>query len=194
MTFIVVGSAPCLYDDLAKALELRPFASIMLVNGACSAVEHAEHMLSGHTTKAEMFVEARRKAFPNAPPIRVHANWLRGERLPKKEFPSVTDWHGPEMSTGATSVAKAARICLRALGASEVIIAGAPMDGSGYAATEAKVPHDCHRVGDPNVQNKLSIQSYRRRFEKLAKTEFAGKVFSMSGFTRDCLGAPHVLG
>lgn len=162
----------------------------MLVNGACSVVERAEHMLSGHTEKAELFMAARKRAFPDAPPIRLHANWAKPGREPRHLYPSVTDWHGPEMSTGATSAAKAARICLRALGATEVILCGAPLDGSGYAANEAVVKHDCHRVGDPNVQDRLSIKGYARRFQKLAANEFKGKVFSMSGNTREWLGCP----
>lgn len=191
-TFLVVGSAPCLHDDIARALAIRPCAQIMLVNGACTAWENAGHMLAGHTNKAELFRAARDTAFPLALPIRIHANWMRLDKgAPRKEYPSVTDWHGPEMSTGATSAAKAARICLRALGAEEVILCGAPMDGSGYAATEAVVPHDCHRVGDASKQDRLSVKGYYRRFAKLAAGEFKGKVFSMSGRTRDLLGEPH---
>lgn len=179
-----------MYADLGAALKLRPFAQVMLVNGACSAVRDAEHMLAGHTEKAELFVAARRQAFPDAPPIRVHANWARPGREPRGLFPSVTDWHGPEMSTGATSAAKAARIGLLALGVEEVILCGAPMDGSGYAPAEAQVRHDCHRVGDPSKQDRRSVQSYFRRLQKLAAGEFKGRVFSMSGRTRELLGAP----
>jgi len=187
LRFLVVGSAPCLHDDVDAALAEWPFAEIMLVNGACTAIEYAGHMLAGHTAKAEMFAKARRARFPDLP-IRVHANWARPERYPVKDFPSVTDWHGPEMSTGATSVAKAVRICLRALGAEQVLICGAPMDGSGYSPQEAVVPHDCRRIGDPKEQAHRTIEGYRRKFAKLAEGEFKGKVFSMSGFTRECLG------
>lgn len=188
-TLLVVGSAPCLYVDLEAALKLRPFAAVMLVNGACSAVRDADHMLAGHTEKAELFAAARRQAFPDAPPIRVHAN-CNSRHVNKANYPSVTDWHGPEMSAGATSAAKAARIGLLALGVEEVILCGAPMDGSGYAPTEAQVKHDCHRVGDPLKQDRRSVQSYFRRMQKLAAGEFKGRVFSMSGRTRDLLGAP----
>lgn len=188
MTLLVVGSAPCLYDDVAKAQQLRPWAEIMLVNGACTSIEEAQHMLAGHTVKAEMFAAARGKAFPNAKPIRIHANWARLQEAPRKDFPSVTDWWGGEMSTGATSVAKAARIGL-AMGFEEIVICGAPMDGSGYVATEAVVKHDCRRVGDASQQDHRTIKGYREKFAKLARGEFKGKVFSMSGFTRECLGS-----
>lgn len=189
-TILVVGSAPCLYDDLSNALQLRPFASVMLVNGACSAVEKAEHVLSGHTDKAELFAAERRKAFPNAAPWRLHATITEKHRHEAKiVFPSVTDWWGKDMCTGATSIAKGARIGF-AMGFEEVILCGAPMDGSGYAPAEAKVGHDCHRVGDPAAQDRRVIAGYRTKFAKLAKGEFKDKVFSMSGFTKECLGAP----
>jgi len=53
---IVVGSAPCLHDDLKRALEIYPFAFIITVNGACVEVPEADAIVAGHTTKAEIFV------------------------------------------------------------------------------------------------------------------------------------------
>jgi len=190
---LVVGSAPCLHDDLAAARRLYPDAEVMLVNGACVAVEDADHVLSGHTAKAYEFAEARRKAFPNAKPWRLHANCARINRPPKNEHPDVTDWWGAEFSTGATSAAKAARIGLQ-MGFHPVVICGAPMDGSGYFTGESQtgkvITHDCRRVGDPAHQEHRTINGYREKFAKLAAGEFKGKVFSMSGFTRDQLGHP----
>ena len=71
---LVVGSAPCLHDDVERALRLYPDAHIMLVNGACVAIEKAEHVLAGHREKAEYFAKARRTFFPDAPPWRLHAH------------------------------------------------------------------------------------------------------------------------
>jgi hypothetical protein len=67
---LAVGSAPGLYEDLAAAKALYPDAEVMLINGACAAVEEAQHILAGHTEKAEEFVAARDKAFPFALPYR----------------------------------------------------------------------------------------------------------------------------
>ncbi len=189
-TLIVVGSAPCLFDDLEKAQQLRPFAAVLLVNGACTAVENAEHVLAGHTDKAEAFAEGRRKAFPNAAPWRLHATVdTRKVAEARLLFPSVTDWHNKDICTGATSIAKAAKLGFK-LGFEEVILAGAPMDGSGYAPTECRVSHYCKRVGDAAAQEHRVIQGYRLKLKKLADGEFKNKVFSMSGYTRDCLGLP----
>lgn len=198
-TMLVVGSAPCLYDDVRWALSLRPFASLMLVNGACTAVESAEHVLAGHEEKAEFFARERRERFPNAPPWRLHATTHPHRRAVCAQlFPSVTDWHPHEKGVGATSASKAAKICFE-LGATEVILCGCPLDQPGYFEGEAKVPQHvmCERIGDHGmsrvgkpVQEMRIIVGYRQKFKILAETEFKGKVFSMSGFTRDCLGAP----
>lgn len=197
---LVVGSAPCLYDDVERALALRPFAGLMLVNGACTAFENAEHMLCGHEEKAEFFVRERKAKFPHAQPIRVHACCnLKREAMYRGMFPSVTDWHPNETGVGATSASKAAKLAF-ILGADEVILCGSPLDQPGYFAGEAKVPQHiaCQRIGDHGIAHGLGIpvqetriiKAYRSRFAELARTEFKDRVFSMSGFTRECLGAP----
>lgn len=199
-TTLVVGSAPCLFEDVYGALKLRPLASLMLVNGACTAFENAEHVLAGHEEKAEFFARERRERFPDAPPWRLHACAHPHRReMMKGMFPSVTDWHSHEIGVGATSASKAAKLAF-ILGATEVILCGCPMNQPGYFAGEAKVPQHvmCNRVGDFGmafggavpVQETRIIKSYRANFKLLAEGEFKGKVWSMSGFTQQCLGAP----
>lgn len=191
---LVVGSAPCAHDDLAAARALFPDGEVLLVNGACTMIEDAEHMLAGHTDRAEFFAATRREAFPDRP-IRIHASWARHrQRRPEPPFdkyPSVTQWHGPEVSSGATSAGKAALIGL-ALGYDPVVLCGCPLDGSGYSFDEAYAPYDssCQRVGDPKMQNRRTIVRYRERMKQLAETTFRGRVFSMSGYTKQVLGAP----
>ena len=164
----------------------------MLVNGACQLFEYADHVLAGHTAKAEEFAAARRKKFPNALPWRLHANWAMPGEAPRKQYPSVTDWWGPEMSSGATSAGKAALIGL-AMGFDRIILAGCPMDGSGYAPGETegiKQHASCARVGDKKKQQAGMIRKYKANMARLAEGPFKGRVFSMSGFTRQCLGEP----
>lgn len=204
-TLLVVGSAPCYADDIRRAQLVRPFAALMLINGACTLVENAEYVLAGHTEKAEMFAVERRKKFPSAPSWQLHAT-MRDKFLKdaKLEYPSVTHWHSPEMGVCATSASKGAKIGF-ALGFDEVILCGCPMDGSGYAEGEAPVPQsmNCLRIGDPDYSrllghdgNKIRVQDtrivhkYREQFKLLSETEFKGRVFSMSGFTRACCGEP----
>jgi len=109
---IVVGSAPCLHDDLKRALELYTFAFIVTVNGACVEIKDADAIVCGHTSKSEAFVKARLAAFPDGKPFEVFANWTREGGRPVLEHRSVTKWFGAEVSTGATSAAKAVRMML----------------------------------------------------------------------------------
>jgi hypothetical protein len=186
----VVGSAPCLFEDLEAAKKLYWDYEIMLVNGACTAIKDAQHVLAGHTNKAEIFANQRKARFPDAPPWRLHANWAtRAGEFPRAEYPSVTDWWGGSVSTGATSAAKAARIGL-AMGFAPIILCGCPMDGSGYSPAEARIAHDCARIGHAASQQLNIVEGYRRKMTRLAEGEFKGKVFSMSGFTRAVLGGP----
>lgn len=191
---IVVGSAPCLFDDLARANRLFPGAALMLVNGAALAVECAEHVLAGHASQADELAAARHAKFPGTLPWRMHASWP--SRRPRPPCRSVTDWWGAEMSSGATSAGKAVLIGL-AMGHGPIILAGAPMDGSGYFAGDAvavgavRGDASCQRVGDPRMQQRRTIIRYREKFRERASQDWTGIVFSMSGFTRECLpGSP----
>lgn len=161
----------------------------MLVNGACTVIEQADHMLAGHTTLVEEWVRARRDTYGWVP--RVHAGCLvRNRGQYNKQYPSVTDWW-ENVSSGATSAGKAALIGMR-MGFERIILCGCPMDGGGYVTGEAVVPHDpgCLRVGLDKNKDKKIIRRYKERMAELAAGEFRGKVFSMSGFTREVLGAP----
>ena len=197
---LVVGSAPCLFDDVERALQLRPFAALMLVNGACTAIENAEHVLAGHEEKAEQYARERRKVFPHAPPWRLHASTHPHRKACAQQlFPSVTDWWPHEVGVGATSASKAAKIAFL-LGAAEVILCGCPMDQPGYFEGEAKVAQhvNCQRIGDHGIAHGLGIpvqdtriiKGYRANLKKLAEGEFLNRVYSMSGFTREQLGEP----
>jgi len=192
---IVVGSAPCLHDDLKRALNLYPFAFVVTVNGACVEIEHIDALVAGHTVKAGLFVAAREAAFPDSKFYEVWANYGSPNRRDefKRDHRAVTNWFGPECSTGATSAAKAARMMIIS-GYDPVILCGCPMDDSGYFEGESQkgkpISHDCRRVGDPEQDAHRTIVGYRRKFEKLAKGEFQGKVFSISGLTRKWLGEP----
>lgn len=193
---IVVGSAPCLYEDFEAALSIYPTADVMLINEAAGALPEGDHILAGHTVKAELFAAYRREKFPDCRPFRVHANWTaRKEPPPKAMYPSVTDWWGADVSSGATSAGKAIRIGLK-LGYSPIVLCGCPMNGGGYFNESETARFDlpkfgkCRRVGFDKEQSHRTIVRYRETFKKLAETEWKGKVFSMSGYTRELLGAP----
>lgn len=175
---LIVGSAPCVFDDVAAAEALGP-CHRFLINGAALLFERAEHWLIGHGEKAPMFKGARAAKFKTSIPF-IHAS-VRGDTNPA-HFTHV--WEG--VSTGGTSAWKAVRIA-KGMGYERIILCGCPIDDSGYAPGESKgVGHSCARIGKGEGR---MYANYRRTFAVRAKGE-GHNVFSMSGYSRDLLGAP----
>lgn len=180
-TLLIVGSAACVFEDFERARELRPYCDVLLINGAAQLIEQAQHVLAGHGDKADAFMAARAAKFPNASRVCVHASRRIGMAIGK----SVTHvWD--HVATGGTSAWKAVRIG-KAMGYEELILCGCPLDDSGYAAGESDgIKHECARIG---LGEGRMYDNYRRTFAKRAKEEGQG-VFSMSGYSRELLGAP----
>lgn len=182
---------------MSAARELFPDAEVMTINEASGALEDVDHVLAGHTAKAQQFADYRRSKFPICKPFRVHASWARVDEAPRHEHPVVTDWWGGDVSSGATSAGKAIRIGKK-MGFEKIVLCGCPLDSSGYfnpAETDAmqrayQSLGKCARVGLPKDTNNRSVVRYRDTFAKLAETEWKGWVFSMSGLSRRLLGAP----
>lgn len=186
-TLLVVGSAPCLHDDLARALLIRPEAHIMLINEAAGAVERADHLIAGHCDKAELFRDYRRKKFPNSPDIPIHATRRGGFYEPS----CVTHWW-KNCIVGGTSAWKAARMGA-GMGYQEIIMCGCPMDLSGYfnPSETRGFKHECKRVGEPLKDGQMSQLTLRYRREFVRNADLYGSnVRSMSGWSREILGAP----
>lgn len=194
---VVVGSAPCAHEDLEAALRLLEDPLLIAVNGACTMIEDLDVMVAGHTSKAPQFVRARQEAFPDAPMPEVWANYALplkrhpNRKYPTAEYPMVTRWFDATHSLGATSASKAAKMGLTA-GYGPIVLAGCPLDASGYSFDEARVKHEasCKRVGDKQWDQHKTILRYRAAMAKLAEGEFKGKVFSISGYSRQVLGGP----
>lgn len=177
-TLLIIGSARCVYDDVKAAEALGPCARF-LINGAALLFEHAEHWLIGHGEKAPNFRGARDAVFET--PIKFIHGSVRGDTNPAY-FTHL--WE--KVSTGGTSAWKAVRIG-KAMGYDRLILCGCPIDDSGYAAGESKgIGHGCARIGKGEGR---MYANYRRTFAVRAQDEGAG-VYSMSGYSRDLLGAP----
>lgn len=164
----------------------------MAVNEAGGALKDIDHLLAGHTEKVERFVEYRRNKHPKSRPFEVHSTEHSG--VSKADCPSVTQWWSKAMSSGATSAGVAAKIGL-AMGFEWIVLCGCPMDGSGYFNPEETGGFDHRvnvRIGDPEKQGHRTVDGYRRKMKALADGEFKGRVFSMSGYTREILGAPPI--
>lgn len=181
-TVIVVGAAPCVFEDVVLAKRLRPGAELMALNEAGGAFRHIAHLYAGHHDKAAQFLAYRvGKGLP-AHGFPIHACWA-----PKRKMPACVTHQWSGAATGGTSALTAARIGL-ALGYGEVILAGCPLEATGYfneAETDAMEHDGCPRVGRGG-----KLDMYRKRFlADLANRGRAG-LYSMSGWTREQLGAP----
>lgn len=181
-TLLIVGSAPCVHDDLREAEALGQ-SHKLLINGAGLIFEHAEHWLIGHGEKVGMFKAARAKVFATPIP------YIHGSRRGGTDPVGVTHiWEG--VSTGGTSAWKAVRIG-KGMGYDRIILCGCPLDDSGYVSGESDgIRHDCKRIGHGQSRgvNRM-YDNYRRTFAVRAEQEGHG-VYSMSGYSRELLGAP----
>lgn len=189
-TLLVLGSARRMADDLRHAKALRRDFHIMGINEAGGGEEDMHHLLAGHTEKADLFMEYRRKTFPHATPVLVHAKtWAD----PKPYDKSITHlWR--DVACGATSAWVAVRIG-KAMGYSEIILCGCPLDDSGYYNEKdtGRFKHACARLGygETKGPNRM-FHNYRASFARHAAREGQG-VYSMSGYTRELLGYPPAL-
>lgn len=168
----------------------------MTINEASGALEDVDHVLAGHTVKAAQFVRYRHEKFPHCKPFRVHAGWVRLEEAPRAEYPMVTDWWSG-VSSGATSAGKAVNIA-RKMRFDKVVLCGCPLDSSGYfnPSETLKMQREywnhgkSARVGLEQDADNRTVVRYREKFKLLAETVWQGRVFSMSGYSRQLLGAP----
>lgn len=182
-TAIIVGAAPCLFDDLSAAIELRPDSTIFALNEVGMALPHIDHLFCGHYYKTPFFMAGRLKKYPETDPYLVHACWQEGRMRVE-----CVDYWWQNVASSGTSAWTCVRIA-RAMGFSEIILAGCPLDTSGYFNdwNTHKSDEGVPRVGYDDKHT--TTRNYRHIFAQCAKTE-GKKVYSMSGYSRELLGVP----
>lgn len=190
-TVLIVGSAPCVYNDLYTALQLRPDAdviavkfSVALVHAAVAVTHHGEYVLP--------IKELHRARWGDE--VQVYA--------PKKLFTDEQrrhidrEWH--ELAgVGGTSAWGAARMA-RLMGATEVILCGCPIDVAqpGEPYHHPIVYEATRQLGIGNQRgepfgNEAAVRGYRNFIQSDIDRGLAEGITSMSGWTRKALGAPH---
>lgn len=167
MIAIALGSANCMDADLAAALALAPDALIIACNHA--ARDHPgqiDHWASMH---ADLFVKwTIERAIAGHPPV--HNYWYPKHRAVACKIPSakaIDIWGG---SSGL--------LCVRVgihLGADKIICAGIPLNQT-----------FCHKG---EAKQWTEARQYRGAWER-NKGHLLGRVKSLSGWTREFLGAP----
>lgn len=173
-TVVIAASGPQLWDDLA-ALEGREF-DLMAVNEAGIYIPaRPQHWVSLHPEKFQWMLPLRRDVSFGPAGLHVgvpiHTHSVRAcagvMHVWPTSYVSVRD--------GGSGLA-ACRIAL-GLGYEVGILAGMPIDGSRH-------------FFDPPGPQGLDFGVYLGAFRAAARNEFRGRIRSMSGKTRELLGAP----
>ena len=187
---IVCGSSPSLHEDLAKAKELRPGATILGANNTAQLVPEIEHIWTLHNEGAHHIKrQAGRKIYVHTRP-RKYSNggglWL--VPTPDEAWNEVDYvWKSLHWVTGSSGPA-AALWARHGLGFDEVIMAGIQLSTSaqnyvaGYLDPKKKDPD--HFAGESNI---LHWQACVLAHYEQGKYQ---GIYSMSGFTAELLGTP----
>jgi hypothetical protein len=185
----VCGAAPCVFEDLNNALELRPGATILGVNNVAAMIPEIEHVWTQHAEHSleykksagrKICVHSRSKRF-----TKIDGAWVLDVVDPR--FAGV-DYVWPQLGWVAGSSGVAGALWARhGMGFDEVIIAGAPLSHDSLVYSD-KYPSKPTKAGKFSEANQLDHWIGMLRSHKDAgKTD---GIFSMSGRTRQVLGAP----
>lgn len=166
-TAIICGSAETLFDDLDRAVELRPHHTIVAVNAAAEIVA-ADHLFTLHPEKMEVWRERQ---------FQLTGRWATTHSAPRARPGVDIDFWWERAGGRGTSGWGAAKMALE-MGHDEAILCGITMDAMPYA----------HRGPAKAFMSPTVLQSYRHYIER--DVEWHPKVRSMSGWTRQLLGAP----
>lgn len=178
----VVGTHPCADDDIAAARsaieamspEKLPI-SVCAINDAAGLI-YADHIATAHPEKLEQFLEGVEH------PIEIHS------RSKMKRPGARADEYVWNLNTGAGSALFGAAVML-AIGYELVVLCGCPMNGGGgYSVKKHDGSLDDPRFGELSPAHSLvqGWQEQLRRFKE--ENALAGRVRSMSGYTRKIFG------
>lgn len=173
---IICGSAPCVFEDLDRARNLRPNADILGVNYVGEIFPEIRHIWTQHSNHAKNIKERS--------DVMVHAS------SNKRSEPVDYVWPDLEWVCGSSGLAGA--LWARwGLGFDEVIMAGIPLNPEEIMYSE-KYPHGAGRTfffAKPNT-----IRGWLNHLSMHKENGKTQGIYSMSGETMKSLGEPSALG
>ena len=164
LTALVLGGAATVWDDAAAALDMFDPGMVLAVNDiAARWTGQVDYLVTLHPEKLPMWQAQRLRRGMNGPATVAHE--------PPADV--VMDYRFPGMNASGSSGLFAVKVALEA-GADRVVLAGVPM---------TPTPHffDAGHWGER--------ESFAGAWE-IALPHIAGRVRSLSGWTRELLGAP----
>ena len=162
---IIMGSARCLYDDLSH---LPYQGDVMAVNWAGLLYPmNKRHWVSLHPEEIPHYLGLDKTNRLQKDHIFTHST---------RDAEVVWDFDDPEIGNGTSSLF--ATLVALALGYTPVVLAGVPLDGTG----------NLYHPPDYLINSWADGSSHDKWLEY--RPLFVNRVFSLSGFTREILGAP----
>lgn len=177
-TVVIAGFANTLQDDLDRVAAARPGLPIIAVNKAAEHIKaFAVYSFHFERDKMGLWAPEQRKRFGDG--FKVFGpgkkDWLAHNQ---RNYPYIDHW-APSTASKGSSGWCAVRLA-KLLGFTEVILCGIPIEGRRYAdKTQARY----WQAGDTSA-----VKTFRKAI--LEDTQYHTGTFSMSGWTRELLGAP----
>lgn len=175
-TVLVCGNAFCLRDDLERARDMFPAAPVIAVNGAAAEVK-AFALFTQHPLNFTTWMTAQRERFGDGFTThaagKAHMTTKLGVQPP---MPWVDYWWDHVAHAGTSTWG--ARRMAKLMGFERVILCGMPLSKGGYA--------NGHMARAWQREDKIA--HYRKAVE--SDIDYHPGARSMSGWTRDLLGAP----
>lgn len=182
-TAIVCGAAACMLDDLAKARQMRPDATILGCNMIAALVPEIKHVW---TQEARIGVMIR----PVIPQdVKIHA--AKGPQV-GMEVMWDADYLWPELAwVCGTSGFSAGLWARHGMGFDEVILAGVPLTKT--ISTYVNGYPSPGNLGDGRIPVGYTDNNFEHWIQQVRGHKRAGKtegIYSMSGATMGVLGHP----
>ena len=187
---IICGAAPCVFDDLKLARQLRPDATILGVNDTAAMIPEIEHIWSQHGDMAQSFKKnAGRRIYVHAR-ARKHQNggglWLLPVPDAKWAYVDYV-WHDLGWVSGSSGVA-GALWAKHGMGFDEVIMAGIPLSADSLIYSDEYMSTPTKKGGHfAEIEQVIHWAAILRTHQKNGKTD---GIYSMSGETAKILGMP----
>lgn len=171
---LIMGTGRCLWEDIERFVGVRDiaedWADVMTVNDAVMYVPYpVSHAYSHDDPQLVHWVAGRRRRYQAMYDLDIIAH-----SVTEVETENVVEWPFP--NTGTSGLGAAYVAC--ALGYSDIVLLGLPLDDSG------------HFYDPPWIRSNFSREENERRWIRARDEIFQGRVKSVSGRTRDILGKP----
>lgn len=187
---IICGAAPCVFEDLENARKLRPDATIVGVNNAAAMIPEIEHIWTQHPSDAQEYKKAAGKIIYIHSRPRSFDNGAGTWRLVvSDETWESIDYYWPTLSwISGSSGAAGALWAKHGMGFDEVIMAGIPLSTDSLVYCE-KYPSKPTQNNNQYAKD-TQVNHWLKIFSSLINEGKTKNIWSMSGSTKEMLGAP----